>query len=57
MFSYYYAKFRKMAKNCRTYGCHSHLIDKEVGKPSSLVDESLLTEREAAGITRLLIKL
>lgn len=46
-----------MVRICRTYGCHSHLIDKEVGEPGGLADESLLTEREAAGITRLVISL
>lgn len=41
----------------RTYWCDGHLVNKEVGEPGSFADESLLTEREAIGTTRLLIRL
>lgn len=46
-----------MATIGRTYWCNSHLIDKEVGEPSSLADESLLTKRKATGTTGLVIGL
>lgn len=46
-----------MAKMSATYRCNSHLVNKEVGEPGSFADESLLTEREAIGATRLLIRL
>lgn len=41
----------------RTYWCHCHFVDEEVGETGSLADESLLTEREAVGIFRLLTRL
>lgn len=53
----YRAKFRKLVTMCRTYWCHRHLIDKEVGESSSLADESLLTEKKAIGIRGLVIRL
>lgn len=40
-----------------TYRCHCHLIDKEVGEPSSLADESFLTEQEGTGSPRLVIRI
>lgn len=46
----------RKAKN-RTYRCHSYFIGEEVGQTGSLADESLLTEREAVGIFRLLTRL
>lgn len=41
----------------KTYWCHSHFVDEEVGQTGSLADESLLTEGEAVGIFRLLTRL
>lgn len=42
---------------CRTYRCHHDLISEEVREPSSLADESLLTERETVNVSGQVIRL